>query len=131
MSMGGCRTHPSRDAKLWPQGVPVEHRVAPRRASTGTLDLTATTLFVTGTERHALIAAYARDLNKLITFEKGQINLGSAMTLFLRTLHALHAMWRQKEPFTPSDLQSAGGDWWVSWMNTCASQSPPATNTLP
>ena len=41
------------------QGVPGGERIAPRQTKAGTLDLTASTLFVGAIEKHALIVQYS------------------------------------------------------------------------
>ena len=87
----------------------VQH-LAPRRTKAGTLDLTASTLFVRDIEKHAKICEYARSLNKLIPFRHGQINLGVALQMLLKSLHGLHALWRQKTYLTSDDLQRPGLD---------------------
>lgn len=100
-----------RSVTLESQGIPLADRVAPRRTDPGTLDLTASTIFVGAVERHALIVKFARGLNQTIPFDNAQINLGVAMEMFLKTLHALHRFWRQKSPLTPADLERSGLDW--------------------
>lgn len=92
------------------QGIPVVQHLAPRRTKAGTLDLTASTLFVRDVEKHARICEYARNLNKLIPFRHGQINLGVALQMLLKALHGLHALWRQKTNLTSDDLKRPGLD---------------------
>jgi hypothetical protein len=62
----------------------------------GSLDLTASTLFVQNTELHGRIGDIFRSMNKRIAFRNASINLGAAVLLLLRTLHGLHTFWRQK-----------------------------------
>lgn len=90
------------------QGVPSEDQLAPRPTKPGTLDLTASTLFVGAFERHAAISNYARSLNKLFPFGNGNINLGAILHLFFRTLHGLHNLWRQKTNLTVQDRSKHG-----------------------
>lgn len=90
------------------QGIPSVQHLAPRRTKPGTLDLTASTLFVGAVEKHALICAYARELQKLIPFRHAHINLGTALEMFLTALFGLHRLWRQTTCFSPSDLTQAG-----------------------
>lgn len=87
----------------------VQH-LAPRRTSAGTLDLTASTLFIRDIDKHGKICEYARKLNKLIPYRKTQINLGAALQMMLRALHGLYTLWRQKTPLTPDDLNRPGLD---------------------
>lgn len=93
------------------EGIPAAHHLAPRKTKPGTLDLTASTLFVKDIPKHALISSHARTLNKLVNFRNGQINLGAALDLFFRTLHGLHALWRQKTLLTSDDLTRTGLAW--------------------
>jgi hypothetical protein len=86
------------------EGLPEADRVAPRRTTPGTLDLTAANIFVKATERHALIAQYARTIKRIFPFEGGKINLGVAMEMLLESLQGLHKFWRQNTPLTNADL---------------------------
>lgn len=93
------------------QGIPVVQHLAPRHTKPGTLDLTASTLFVRAVEKHALICKFAQQLKKVVPFRHGQANLSSVLEMFFRTLHALHLLWSQKTQLTPNDLTQAGLDW--------------------
>lgn len=97
-----------RALSLEAQGLPVAQHLAPRPTKPGTLDLTASTLFVRSVEQHARICNYARQLNKLVSFRHAQINLGAALEMFLRALHGVHSLWSQKTLLTPTDLNQAG-----------------------
>ena len=55
-------------------GIPVGQQFAPRQTKAGTLDLTASTLFVGAFEKHAQIVNYARTLNKLVSYRHAQVN---------------------------------------------------------
>lgn len=90
------------------QGVPEAARLAPRHTKPGTLDLTASTLFVGSLERHARICKLARQLGVMIMFKNGSLNLGSALQSLFTTLHSLHGLWRQKTFFDQADLQKIG-----------------------
>ena len=46
------------------QGIPVVQHLAPRHTKPGTLDLTASTLFVRAVDKHALICKFAQQLKK-------------------------------------------------------------------
>ena len=78
------------------QGIPLPERLAPRHTKIGSLDLTASTLFVQNVEVHARIGACLRALHQTIPFGNGHLNLGAAIELLFRTLHGLHTFWRQK-----------------------------------
>ena len=97
------------------QGIPAVQHLAPRHTKPGTLDLTAATLFVQAVEKHALICGHATQMKKTVPFRSGHINLAVALEMFFRTLHALHSLWRQKNPLTPADLSHTGLHWsiWV------------------
>ena len=88
------------------QGIPIPERLAPRHTKVGSLDLTASTLFVQNVEVHGRIGACLRLLRQTIPFGNGRLNLGAAIELLFRTLHGLHTFWRQKTPLTPSDRKS-------------------------
>ena len=91
-------------------GIPVAEQFAPRRVKAGTLDLTASTIFVGAFEKHAQIVKHARTLNKLVPYRHAQVNLGMVLEMFFRTLHALHSFWRQKNLLTTDDLERVGMD---------------------
>ena len=93
------------------QGVPEGERLAPRRTKPGSVDLTAATIFVGHVEKHARIVQHAKTLDRLVPWGSGEINLGVAIDLFLRALHAAHTIWRQKTMLTQSDLEKLGFDW--------------------
>lgn len=99
------------------RAVPGQDRLAPRPTKTGTLDLTASTLFVTAVDLHARIAHYARTLDHFVSFRSAKINFGAALEMLLRTLHALHALWRQKSNLTPDDLEIPGFDRFATTCN--------------
>lgn len=88
------------------QGVPYAHRLAPRPTKMGSLDLTASTLFVQNIELHGRIGEIFRLMNKRVAFRNASINLGAAVLLLLRTLHSLHTFWRQKTllPIAPHKI---------------------------
>ena len=81
------------------QGLPVTHRLAPRHTKVGSLDLTASTLFVQNAELHARIGDIFRQTNLTVPFRQTFVNLGAAIQLLFRTLHGLHSFWRQKTDF--------------------------------
>jgi hypothetical protein len=87
----------------------VQH-LAPRRTKAGTLDLTASTLFVRDIAKHGQIAEYARKLNVRIPYRHGHINLGAALEMLFKSLHTLHGLWSQKTQLSPADLQRPGLD---------------------
>lgn len=97
----------TQDAK----GIPAVQQLAPRRQKPGTLDLTASTLFIGDLEKHAVICARARELKHFLSYRSANINLGVALEMFFRTLHALHNFWRQKTLLTSEDLKHSGLGW--------------------
>lgn len=135
-------TYPLREIilqlTLKAQGLPEPQRFAPRHTKAGTLDLTASMLFVQDVEWHGRVASCANDLPRRVKFGTGELNLKSAMTFLLKLLHQLSAFWRQKDPFRPSDLltyrkvtEQFGALWkalgwkvstWVHWVvrHSCA-----------
>lgn len=88
------------------QGLPLPDRLAPRHTKEGTLDLTASTLFITHIESHGRLVQCARDAPRIILFGNGKLSIANAMAILLRTLHSLHAFWRQKKNLTPVDIQN-------------------------
>lgn len=87
------------------RGLPIADHLAPRLVREGTLDLTGATLFVTDLELHARIVDCAKEIGQQrIQCQFGALNLASAMTILLTSLHGLHSFWRKKETFSPNDL---------------------------
>ena len=77
-----------------------------RHVKAGTLDLTASTMFIKCVEMHAHVGACARELNRTFPFGSGKLNAGSAVETLLRTLHGMHSLWAKKEDLNPADLAS-------------------------
>lgn len=91
---------------LQSQGLPLPERLAPRHTKTGTLDLTAATLFVTNIELHGRIGQCAKELTRKLIYGHGQLNMASAVQMLCKNLHQLHSFWRQKTDLSPFDLTS-------------------------
>jgi hypothetical protein len=53
------------------QGLPMPERIAPRKTKLGTLDLTASTLFINNIAMHARVGQCARAINKNFLFRHG------------------------------------------------------------
>ena len=86
------------------QRLPIAQRLAPRKSKPGTLDLTASRLFVDNLEAHAIVVRCASTCTQTFTMGSGKIGLGPAIQLLLSCLFTLHRLWRQKTVFTPIDL---------------------------
>ena len=90
------------------QGVPAVQHLAPRRTKPGSLDLTASTMFVNDIEKHAHICEHARKLAKHVTFRKTSLSLATVLEMFFKALHTAHSLWSQKTMLTQNDLDQAG-----------------------
>ena len=136
--------------RLESRGVPLQDQHAPRLTKEGTLDLTASTLFVRDTVLHAEIVNACKGVHFPVSGPFGPVNFASAITILLRnipflilkkgmkpSLCTLHTLWRQKEPFTPLDCANyrtaaknfgliwAGLGWKVStWVHWTVCHSP-------
>jgi hypothetical protein len=80
-------------------------RIAPRKTKLGTLDLTASTLFINNIAMHARVGQCARAINRIFPFRHGRINMGAAVEFLFRTMHSIYKFWRQLTPFTPEDIE--------------------------
>lgn len=89
---------------LQSQGLPLPERLAPRHTKTGTLDLTAATLFVTNIELHGRIGICARTISRKVPYGQGHMNMGVIIQMLCKNLHQLHSFWRQKTDFSEHDL---------------------------
>ena len=88
------------------QSLPFHDRLAPRLTKEGSLDLTASTLFVRDIELHARIVQHARDVDWVLEGPFGKLTFFACITILLRSLHGLHQFWSQREPFSPPNLSS-------------------------
>ena len=85
------------------QGLPMPERIAPRKTKLGTLDLTASTLFINNLPMHARVGQCAREINRILPFRHGRINVGVAVEFLFRTLHSIYQFWKQVTPFSQED----------------------------
>ena len=81
-------------------------RLAPRHTKPGTLDQSASTLFVENIEVQAKICASLRELKQVANLPTGNMNVASAIQLLFRTLHGLHSLWRTKTLLTSEECKS-------------------------
>ena len=84
--------------------LPIAQRLAPRKNKPGTLDLTASRLFIENIRAHAVVVQCASITEKTFPLGRGRIGLGPAVQLLLSSLFTLHRLWRQKTAFTDTDL---------------------------
>lgn len=91
---------------LQSQGLPLPERLAPRHTKTGTLDLTAATLFVTNIELHGRLSQCARAIPRKVPFGQGHLNMGAAVQMLCKNLMQLHSFWRQNTDLSVSDLSA-------------------------
>lgn len=86
------------------QRLPIAQRLAPRKSKPGTLDLTASRLFIENLRAHAVVVHCATTTEKTFPLGRGKIGLGPAVQLLLSSLFTLHRLWRQKTSFSDQDI---------------------------
>ena len=122
---------------LQSQGLPLPERLAPRHTKAGSLDLSASVLFILDLDSHSRIGKALRATNTTVALGTGRVNAGAAVEYLFRVLHALFSLWRQPTHLTPHqkkayhNLATKFGELWVAtgwkvstWVHWVVHHSP-------